>query len=217
MRTVSISPHCVEVYPWMRFGYCFVDDLEPKADVAPLRARQQEVERHVRAKVETLSATAKAISRFYKQQGEKNRSHIESLIKSISNGKAIKPVNYIVDSVMVAEMRHAMLLGVHDMDRVQGDIILDAAEGETFTGIGERLVRTRPHEVVLRDDLGIWASYTQGPDTRTIIGPATRNVMFLGFFTPETAVEPMAAALREAVDGLLEVAEGRPGDIVIIP
>lgn len=78
-------------------------------------------------------------------------------------------------------------------------------------------MRTRAHEVVLKDDLGIWASYTQGLDTRIIIGAATSNVMFLGFFTPETAPEAMAAALREAVDALLEAAEGRPGDVVIIP
>ena len=102
---------------------------------------------------------AKGISRFYKAQGEKNRSHIESLIKSVSNGKSIKPVNPVVDSVVIAELRNALAMGVHDADRIQGDIVLDVAdEGEQFVGIGNRTIITRPNEVLLRDQSGIWAS-----------------------------------------------------------
>ncbi len=202
----------------MQFGYCSVTGLEPKPDMGPLRLRQRQVEQHVRENVDELTATAKTISRFYKVQGEKNRSHIESLVKSISNGKTIKPVNYIVDAVMVAELTHALPLGVHDMNLVQGDVVLDVASGgETFEGIGGRTVVTRPNEVVLRDDVGIWASYTQGPDSRTIIQPSTHDVMFLGFFTPETWRDAIVAGLRDAVDTLLRAAEGIAEDIVLLP
>ena len=40
---------------------------------------------------------------------------------------------------MIAELRNALLLGVHDLDRIEGDIVLDVAgEGESFVGIGQR-------------------------------------------------------------------------------
>ena len=156
----------------MKFGYCFVKNLSWAESSDLLMDKQKEAEDYIRRNSQSLVEKAKSISRFYKAQGEKNRSHIESLIKSISNGKSIRPVNFIVDSVMIAEMRNALLLGVHDLDRIEGDIVLDvASEGERFVGIGQRTVTARQNEIVLRDDSGIWASYTQGPDARTVVEP----------------------------------------------
>jgi DNA/RNA-binding domain of Phe-tRNA-synthetase-like protein len=218
MKGVAISEKCLEVYPWMKFGYCFVKDLWATQPSDHLKEKQKETEASIRKNFQSLLEAAKAISRFYKVQGEKNRSHIESLIKSISNGKSIKPVNLIVDSVMIAELRNALLLGVHDLDRIEGDIVLDAAkEGEHFVGIGQRSVVTRQNEVVLRDSTGIWASYTQGPDARTVVHPDSKNVMILGFFTPETSREVMTRGIRDAVENMMRAAQGDPGQIQIIP
>jgi DNA/RNA-binding domain of Phe-tRNA-synthetase-like protein len=218
MKQVNLSPKCLETYPWMKFGYCFVNHLVSGESLDHLRKKQEEVENYIRKNTESLVARAKSISRFYQVQGEKNRSHIESLIKSISNGKSIKPVNFVVDSVMIAELKNALLLGVHDVDRIQGDAILDVAtEGERFVGIGNRSVVTRQNEVVLRDDAGIWASYTQGPDARTVVDAATRNVILLGFFTPETTQEAMLQGMTDAVELLLRVAKGEAGEIRVIP
>jgi DNA/RNA-binding domain of Phe-tRNA-synthetase-like protein len=151
-------------------------------------------------------------------QGEKNRSHIESLIKSISNGKSIKPVNPVVDSVVLAELRNALAMGVHDLDRIQGDIVLDVAdEGQTFQGIGNRTIITRPNEVVLRDQKGIWASYTQGPDAATVVDASTKNAMILGFFAPETSPGTMTLGIQEAADLLIRCARGDAESPVIIP
>ena len=218
MKTVTLSRKCLETYPWMKFGYCVVNNLASGESFDHLRKKQEEVENYIRNNAESLIARAKLISRFYQAQGEKNRSHIERLIKSISNGKSIKPVNFIVDSVMIAELRNALLLGVHDVDRIQGDVILDvASEGEGFMGIGNRSVMTRQDEVVLRDQIGIWASYPQGPDARTVVDAATRNIIILGFFTPETTREAMLQGMRDAVGVLLRVAKGDAGEIRVIP
>jgi len=218
MKRVTISRKCLETYPWMKFGYCFVNNLASGKPFDHLREKQEEVENYIRRETEFLIARAKSISRFYQTQGEKNRSHIESLIKSISNGKSIKPVNFIVDSVMIAELRNALLLGVHDVDQIRGDVILDvASEGERFMGIGNRSVMTRQNEVVLRDQIGIWASYTQGPDARTVVDTGTRNIIILGFFTPETTRELMLKGMREAVELLLRVGKGEAREIMVIP
>ena len=151
-------------------------------------------------------------------QGEKNRSHIESLIKSISNGKSIKPVNPVVDSVVLTELRNALAMGIHDLDRIHGDVVLDVAdEGEKFTGIGNRTIITRPNEVVLRDQTGIWASYTQGPDAATVVDSGTKDVMILGFFTPDTSREAMTLGIQEAADLLLKAVQGEAGNPLLIP
>jgi DNA/RNA-binding domain of Phe-tRNA-synthetase-like protein len=218
MKRITISRKCLETYPWMKFGYYFVNNLASGESFDHLREKQEEVENYIRRETEFLIARAKSISRFYQTQGEKNRSHIESLIKSISNGKSIKPVNFIVDSVMIARLRNALLSGVHDVDQIQGDVILDvASEGERFIGIGNRSVMTRQNEVVLRDQIGIWASYTQGPDARTVVDATTRNIIILGFFTPETTREAMIQGIRDAAEILLKVAKGEAGEIRFIP
>ncbi len=217
MKEVTISNRCFETYPWMKFGYCFVTHLAPGESFDRLREKQEEVENYIRNNSESLIMRAKSISRFYKTQGEKNRSHIESLIKSISNGKSIKSVNFIVDSVMIAELRNAVLLGVHDVDRIEGNILLDvASEGEKFTGIGNHSVMTRQNEVVLRDQIGIWASYTQGPDARTVVDATTKNIIVLGFFTPETTQGNMLEAITDTLGLLLGVAKGEPEEIKVI-
>jgi DNA/RNA-binding domain of Phe-tRNA-synthetase-like protein len=218
MKQVNLTDKCLAVYPWMKFAYCFVENLFPIESSSYLRQTQEDVEKYIRRHSEALTERAKAISRCYKTQGEKNRSHIESLIKAIANGKRIKSVNFIVDSVMIAELKNGLLLGVHDLDRIQGDIFLDvAAEGEEFTGIGHRTVRTRENEVVLRDDSGIWASYPRGPDSRTIVDIATKNVIILGFFTPETDRDLMVEGMKDGVEILLKTAKGEAEEIVVVP
>jgi len=218
MRKVTVSDKCLGVYPWMKFGYCFVKNLSWGESSDFLRDKQKETEDYIRKNSQSLVEKAKFISRFYKVQGEKNRSHIESLIKSVSKGKSIKHVNPVVDSVVLAELRNALAMGVHDLDRIQGDIVLDVAdEGEEFVGIGNRTIITRPGEVVLRNQAGIWASYTQGPDAATVVDASTRNAMILGFFTPETSGETMVMGIQETVDLLLKTVQGEAERPFVIP
>jgi DNA/RNA-binding domain of Phe-tRNA-synthetase-like protein len=218
MKKVVITEKCLTVYPWMKFEYCFVKNLSWSGSLDFLRDKQKETEEYIRENSQSLVEKAKSISRFYTVQGEKNRSHIESLIKSISNGKSIKPVNPVVDSVVLAELKNALAMGVHDLDRIQGDIVLDVAdEGEKFQGIGNRTIITRSNEVVLRDKAGVWASYTQGPDAATLVDVGTKNAVILGFFTPETSRETMELGIQEAVDLLTSSAEGEADKTVIIP
>jgi len=218
MKRVTITVKCLAIYPWMKFGYCFVKNLSWGEPSDYLRDKQKEAEDYIRKNSQSLVEKAKGISRFYKVQGEKNRSHIESLIKSVSNGKSIKPVNPVVDSVVIAELRNALAMGVHDLDRIQGDIVLDVAdEGEKFVGIGNRTIIARPNEVVLRDQSGIWASYTQGPDAATVGYASTKTAMILGFFTPETLQESMLLGIQEAADLLLRTAQGEAKKLLIIP
>jgi DNA/RNA-binding domain of Phe-tRNA-synthetase-like protein len=218
MNKAAISPKCLKVYPWMKFGYCFVKNLSWGGSSDYLKDKQKETEDYIRKHSQSLVEKAKCLSRFYKMQGEKNRSHIESLLKSVSNGKSIKPVNPVVDPVVIAELRNALAMGVHDLDRIQGDIVLDVAdEGEKFTGIGNRTIITRPNEVVLRDQTGIWASYTQGPDAATVVDAGTKNAMILGFFTPETSRETMVLGIQEAADLLLKAVQGQAEHPAILP
>jgi len=88
MKKVAISEKCLGVYPWMKFGYCFVKNLTWGESSDFLRDKQRETEDLIRKHPQFLVEKAKSISRLYKVQGEKNRSHIESLIKSLRSERA---------------------------------------------------------------------------------------------------------------------------------
>ena len=81
MKEVTFSARCLEVYPWIQFAYGVVKNLLALHPSDYLKEKQKETEAYIRNSSQGLLEKAKAISRFYKVQGEKNRSHIESLIK----------------------------------------------------------------------------------------------------------------------------------------
>jgi len=48
MRKVTISEKCLGVYPWMKFGYCFVKNLSRGESSDFLRDKQKEAEDYIR-------------------------------------------------------------------------------------------------------------------------------------------------------------------------
>ena len=48
MKEVKITGRCLEVYPWMKFGYCFVRDLAPHEPQEVLREEQRKVEDYIK-------------------------------------------------------------------------------------------------------------------------------------------------------------------------
>jgi hypothetical protein len=62
-----------------------------------------------------------------------------------------------------------------------------------------------------------FASYPQGPDARTVVDAVTKNVVILGFFTPETTRETMVHGMTDAVEVLLKAAKGEGRGIMFLP
>jgi DNA/RNA-binding domain of Phe-tRNA-synthetase-like protein len=72
----------------------------------------------------------------------------------------------------------------HDLDAIQGDLILDVAQGgETYVKINDEEQEIKKDDIVLRDSLGIIASVLFGPDSRTKIIPISKNIIYMAYFT----------------------------------
>src|SRR5512143_226709 len=86
-------------------------------------------------------------------------------------------VNLYIDTHLIAEMVHGILMAIQDLDRFQGGWKLDLAhEGETFQGVSGSTICCKEDEVVRRDGEGIVCALFQGPDFRTRVGPASKNI-----------------------------------------
>ncbi|MDD2496646.1 MAG: hypothetical protein PHT78_02765 [Desulfitobacteriaceae bacterium] len=91
--------------------------------------------------------------------------------------------NYIGQVSFLAELRTLVLLGVHDVDQIVGDLVLfrDTEKRRLPAGIGERDVHTYPGDVSARDDKGICFGMISGADNRTCISSDSKHVAYFVF------------------------------------
>lgn len=115
--------------------------------------------------------------------------------------KGLPSGNPLVKALLLAEMSTGLLMGAQDAAAIQGGLVYDLANaGEAFKGM-RGTVQCREGEIVLRDAEGIIASLFQGPDHRTRLAKATRDVIFFVFAVPGIDLEQ----IQEGLDTILDI------------
>ncbi len=163
------------------FGCAFLSGVDREAagrEVADVRSSFPE---RVEANLEVICERVRAFEEFFRQHGHRCPLPIQ-LETTRRNGLA--KIDPFVDALLYCELTSGLLMGVQDQAPMQGNLVYDVAEeGESFAGM-RGPVRCSAGEIVLRDDLGIVASYFQGPDFRTRVTPKTTDLVFFAFAAP---------------------------------
>jgi DNA/RNA-binding domain of Phe-tRNA-synthetase-like protein len=119
-------------------------------------------------------------------------------------------VNLYIDTHIMAEMCYGILMAIQDLDRFHGGWRLDLAEeGETFQGVSGKMICCKEDEIVLRDGKGIVCSLFQGPDFRTRVEPASRNIVVYIFTAPGILEEHVSKGLQLALEILEKFGNGK--------
>jgi DNA/RNA-binding domain of Phe-tRNA-synthetase-like protein len=119
-------------------------------------------------------------------------------------------VNLYIDTHIMAEMCHGILMAIQDLDRFDGQWRLDLAhEGETFEGVSGRVLICKEEEIVLRDEKEIVCSLFQGPDSRTKIDESTRNIVVYVFTAPGIQGEHVSNGIQLALEILQQYGGGK--------
>jgi len=119
-------------------------------------------------------------------------------------------INLYIDTHIIAEMCHGILMAIQDLDRFQGEWRLDLAqEGETFQGVSGKRIRCKEDEIVLRDNEGMVCSLFQGPDFKTRVEPASKNIVVYIFTAPGIQEEHVSDGLRLALELLEKFGYGK--------
>jgi len=119
-------------------------------------------------------------------------------------------VNLYIDTHIIAEMCHGILMAIQDLDRFQGEWKLDLAqEGETFQGVSGKMIRCKEGEIVLRDGEGTVCSLFQGPDFKTRVEPTSKNIVVYVFTAPGIQEEQVSNGLQLAVKILEQFGQGK--------
>jgi DNA/RNA-binding domain of Phe-tRNA-synthetase-like protein len=119
-------------------------------------------------------------------------------------------VNFYIDTHIMAEMCHGILMAIQDMDRFDGQWRLDLAqEGETFEGVSGRMFICKEEEIVLRDEKEIVCSLFQGPDSRTKIDESSKNIVVYVFTAPGIQGEHVSDGIQLALEILQQLGGGK--------
>jgi len=119
-------------------------------------------------------------------------------------------VNLYIDTHIIAEMCHGILMAIQDMDRFQGKWRLDlASEGETFQGVSGNMIRCKKEEIVLRDETGIVCSLFQGPDFRTRVDASNKDIVVYVFTAPGVQEEQVSNGIQLALEILQKFGNGK--------
>jgi DNA/RNA-binding domain of Phe-tRNA-synthetase-like protein len=110
--------------------------------------------------------------------------------------KPFPDFNPVYEVMFLAELRSRMLLGVHDVDRIQGALVLFRGTEKTpFAGMGGRDAHIYPGDVSGKDDGGIILSMLAGADDRTCVSPDTLHPAYFVFGVDGMENGPVNAAL----------------------
>jgi DNA/RNA-binding domain of Phe-tRNA-synthetase-like protein len=125
-------------------------------------------------------------------------------------GMGFPIVNLYIDTHIIAEMCHGILMAIQDLDRFHGEWKLDLAqEEETFQGVSGKMIRCKEDEIVLRDGKGIVCSLFQGPDFKTRVEPASKNIVVYVFTAPGILDEHVSNGLQLALEMLEKFGNGK--------
>jgi DNA/RNA-binding domain of Phe-tRNA-synthetase-like protein len=119
-------------------------------------------------------------------------------------------VNLYIDTHIIAEMCHGILMAIQDLDRFHGQWRLDLGhEGETFQGVSGKMIHCKKEEIVLRDETGIVCSLFQGPDFRTRVDASSKDIVVYVFTAPGVQEEQVEKGLQLALEILQEFGNGK--------
>ena len=125
-------------------------------------------------------------------------------------GRPFPEGKYTNSVAFLTELRTRCLLGSHDADMIEGDLVIyTETENREFPSIHGGTAHSYPGDITCRDDLSIVVSMIAGADARTCLSDDSRHVLYFAFGTPgmkEEALQGYLAKVEEYVKVLAPAA-----------
>jgi DNA/RNA-binding domain of Phe-tRNA-synthetase-like protein len=177
-------------------------DVRKDALEVDLRARFAGVDRTVL----TALPTIEAYSRYYGQF--RKTYHVLLQLESVAlKGRPIPRVAALVEAMFMAELKNQLLTAGHDLAALQGSVTVGVATGD------ERYILMNGKEQILAagdmfmaDAAGAISSIVYGPDGRSRITPATRDVLFAVYAPAGISPVTVQGHLQDIRDNVLLIA-----------
>jgi DNA/RNA-binding domain of Phe-tRNA-synthetase-like protein len=205
---ITFSENLKERYKNVHLATLVARDVQNKEFDERLDKEKRAIEQYVRENYKELNNVGRLrkYNDYYFEFGES--FPVKNQIKGILTGKQIPNILCLVDAMYMTELKYACLMAGHDLDAIQGNLILDIAqEGETYIKINDETQELKKDDIVMRDGMGIIASVLHGPDNRTKIIPISKNIIYIAYFTFEETRNGMITIMADLAK-LLRICEG---------
>ncbi len=167
-------------------------ELRKQELVARLRNRYAGFDREALAALPVIRAYSTYTRRF------KKTYHVALQLESlVLKGKPIPGIAALVEAMFMSELEDLLLTAGHDLDTLAGVVTLNVSSGsERYTLLRGEEQQLKAGDMYMADEMGVISSVIYGPDQRTQITPATRNVLFAVYAPPGIGEQ----AVREHLD-----------------
>jgi DNA/RNA-binding domain of Phe-tRNA-synthetase-like protein len=171
-------------------------DRSKEALIGDLRSRYGALDRSQLLALPALSAL-QVYDGYYKRF--KKTYHVQLQLESIVfKGKSIPSVASLVEAMFMAEIKNMLLTAGHDLESLQMPVRLDVTSGdETYTLMRGQPQQVKPGDMIISDGKGIMSNIIYGPDQRTQIQPATRNVLYTTYAPAGIAQDSLTRHLQD--------------------
>ena len=143
-------------------------------------------------------------NRYFKKY-KKTYPVLQQLESWLLKGRPFPSGHPVNEVTFLTELGTRMLLGTHDIDRMQGTVELFCPDAKMdFPGIRGETVHCYPGDVTGRDDGDIILSLIAGADDRTCLHEDSRHISYLFFGVPGVSREEIAA-VQERLMGYARV------------
>ncbi len=207
-----LSPQVLELFPAALIGVIEVrggDNSRPGPTIAAELRRAEDGARRalagaVLAEHPRIACWREAYRRFGADP-RKSPSSIESLLRSVLRGDALRPILPLVDLYNAVSLTHLLPAGGEDLAAVRGDIVLGragAAEPPVQL-LGDAEARPpHPGEVIYRDDVSaLCRRWNWREAARTRLTADTRDaVLVLEALPPAAGAADLEAALADLAE-----------------
>ena len=113
-------------------------------------------------------------------------------------GRPFPEGKYTNSAAFLTELKTRCLLGSHDAEKIEGDLVIyQETEKTDFPSIHGGVAHSYPGDITCRDDGSIVVSMIAGADARTCLSDDSRHVLYFAFGTPGMAAEVLEEYLRQ--------------------
>lgn len=125
--------------------------------------------------------------------------HVVLQLESVIwKGRRIPSAGALVQAMFMAELKNGLLTAGHDLGRVVPPIRIGVATGdERYIGMGGGERIPKEGDMRISDGKGIISSIIYGPDSRTAIGPDTRDLLFTTYAPTGVGIALVRAHLED--------------------
>ena len=124
-------------------------------------------------------------------------------LESFLKGRPFPEEQYVNAVAFLTELKTHALIGTHDADRIEGDLVFyNESEKTYFPGMNKPEAHSYPGDVTGRDDRDIIISMVTGADSRTCLREDSTHALYLIFGHDEMsgeAIDEVAEEIKSAV------------------